>query len=175
LIDVTIFNNEAEIVNITEYTAKLKERGVLKTHADKQIGDYIERSKVRQVFSALELKDPNRPKEAVTLYFLNQKCLITEQVVEDAPSFPMFGGLSPTGTGIAYMIVDEHRLFPAENIAHEVLHALGLPHSFKEADNKNKEHTFKKGRTANYMDYGNRKRQLWKWQWELLHQSKFLK
>lgn len=160
---------------ISQYTAKLKQRGILKTHADKQIGGYIERSKVRQALSTLELKDPNRPKEAVTLYFLNQKCLITEQVVEDAPSFPLFGGLSPTGTGIAYMILDEYNHFPAENIAHEVLHALGLPHSFPETDNTNKKHTFKKGRTTNYMDYNNPKKQLWKWQWELLHQSKFLK
>ena len=93
------------------------------------------------------------------------------------PSFPMIGGLSPTGQGIAYMTLDEFNRFPAENIIHEVMHALGLSHSFTEEgnDSSNKKHTFKQGRTTNYMDYNNPKKYIWKWQWELFHQSKYAK
>ncbi|GIM56848.1 hypothetical protein CAPN006_12410 [Capnocytophaga canimorsus] len=60
---------------------------------------------------------------------------------------------------------------------HEIMHALGLEHTFAEDTKKdqNKKHIFNKGGTRNYMDYDNNKEYTQKWQWELMRKSKYIK
>ena len=58
---------------------------------------------------------------------------------------------------------------------HELMHALGLEHIFEEKEHPNKEHIFRKGSTENYMDYDNTKETTFKWQWDILRNSKYLK
>ena len=60
-------------------------------------------------------------------------------------------------------------------IPHELMHALGLEHTFEEKDHPNKEHIFREGSTENYMDYNNTKETTFKWQWDILRSSKYLK
>ena len=60
-------------------------------------------------------------------------------------------------------------------IPHEVMHALGLEHTFEEKEHPNKEHIFREGSTKNYMDYNNKKKTTFKWQWDILRSSKYLK
>ena len=60
-------------------------------------------------------------------------------------------------------------------IPHELMHALGLEHTFEEKNHPNKEHIFSKGNTKNYMDYNNTKETTFKWQWDILRSSKYLK
>ncbi len=55
------------------------------------------------------------------------------------------------------------------------MHALGLEHTFEEKEHPNKEHIFRKGSTKNYMDYNNKKKTTFKWQWDILRSSKYLK
>ncbi|WP_259343376.1 hypothetical protein [Capnocytophaga canis] len=66
---------------------------------------------------------------------------------------------------------------PAVDIPHEIMHALGLPHTFKENSQKDskKKHIFNQRSTKNYMDYQNPKKHTQKWQWELMRKSNFLK
>ena len=59
-------------------------------------------------------------------------------------------------------------------IPHEIMHALGLEHTFEEKDHPNKEHIFRKRRTKNYMDYDNTKETTFKWQWEKMRTSKWI-
>ncbi|OEK08346.1 hypothetical protein A8C32_02525 [Flavivirga aquatica] len=62
----------------------------------------------------------------------------------------------------------------SENIAHEVLHGIGLEHTFKTAEPI----VYKKGTTNNYMDYREHKGEKYhteKWQWEELHKSPYTK
>ena len=61
------------------------------------------------------------------------------------------------------------------DIPHELMHALGLEHTFEEKNHPNKEHIFSKGNTKNYMDYNNTKKTTFKWQWDILRSSKYLK
>jgi Metallo-peptidase family M12B Reprolysin-like len=53
-------------------------------------------------------------------------------------------------------------------VAHEIMHALGLEHTFVETGII-KTHTFEAGKTKNYMDYNNTKVTTFFWQWRLLH------
>ena len=55
------------------------------------------------------------------------------------------------------------------------MHALGLEHTFEEKNHPNKEYTFWKDMTNNYMDYNNKKEVTFKWQWDILRSSKYLK
>ena len=55
------------------------------------------------------------------------------------------------------------------------MHALGLEHTFEEKNHPNKEHIFSKGNTKNYIDYNNTKKTTFKWQWDILRSSKYLK
>ena len=55
------------------------------------------------------------------------------------------------------------------------MHALGLEHTFEEKEHPNKEHIFRKGSTENYMDYDNTKETTFKWQWDILRKSHYLK
>ena len=59
-------------------------------------------------------------------------------------------------------------------IPHEVMHGLGLEHTFEEKEHPNKEHIFRKGSTENYMDYNNTKETTFKWQWELARASEWI-
>ncbi|TRX30660.1 metallopeptidase [Flavobacterium sp. ZT3R18] len=54
---------------------------------------------------------------------------------------------------------------PSVEIPHEIMHALGLQHTFK----KGEKHIFEVGKTDNYLDYNNNKINTFTWQWQLLH------
>ncbi|MCF6350329.1 MAG: hypothetical protein L3J23_04790 [Flavobacteriaceae bacterium] len=169
LIDVNIVNDNAEIIDISEYKEDLKEKGTLKKHLDDKIGKYIERERILRIFSRIDIKHTKNT-SIINLYSINRKCLHTKDINTDG-TYKMFGGLSLTSTGLAYMTLEEGDKIQAENIIHEIMHALGLEHTFsiKAA------HTFKPTKTKNYMDYENVKRLTWKWQWERLQKYTHLK
>jgi hypothetical protein len=172
LIDVTITNNSPKIVDFTEYSQKLKTRGFLKTHPVVEVGNYIERSRKHVVLHYINETHSNRDVNKITVYFINQKC-INEKDIKPDGKYKTSGGISPTGDGIAYLVLDPDGKIATENIIHEVMHALGLRHTFNEGKvdkTKRAKHQFKDHKTENYMDYENNKRHTYKWQWEKLHQ-----
>ena len=61
-----------------------------------------------------------------------------------------------------------------KEIPHELMHALGLEHTFEEKNHPNKEYTFWKNMTNNFMDYNNKKEVTFKWQWELVRISHWI-
>ncbi|WP_417784745.1 hypothetical protein [Tenacibaculum sp.] len=177
LIDVTIKNKDVTTIDISEYSQKLKERGFLKKHFDDKIGNYIERSRKEAVLYCIRKKHSNRDTDKITVYFINQKCIDEKEIKPDG-TYDMSGGFSPTGEGRAYLVLDSNDKIEAENIIHEVMHALGLRHIFKEDEvdkDERAKHLFKDYKTDNYMDYKNNKRHTYKWQWEKLHQYPKLK
>lgn len=174
LIDVNITNNEATIVDISGYYEGLKKHKFIKEHVDDRIGSYIERSKKATVLSYLN-HSHKEDTSKITVYFINQKCINETDITEDS-QFKATGGVSPTGTGIAYMVLDPEGNMSPGNIVHEILHALGAHHTFKEDEHKSKlEHELKIGKTDNYMDYHNTKKHTYKWQWKQLHKYPKLK
>ena len=175
LIDITVSNNPANIVDVTEYTERQKQKGVLKKHSDNRIGNYIERNLVSRVFGTIGIKH-NEDKTKLTLYVINRKCITTADIT-DSGAFSMVGGLSPTGTGISYMVLGDENKIDLRNVMHEVMHSLGLKHTFlKRGENlANFIHIFEKEKTKNYMDYKTTKLYTRKWQWKKLHQYSHLK
>ena len=62
-----------------------------------------------------------------------------------------------------------------KEIPHELMHALGLDHTFLENKLPNKKILFDEGSTKHYMDYNNKKEVTFKWQWDILRKSPYLK
>lgn len=52
-------------------------------------------------------------------------------------------------------------------VCHEILHCLGLYHSFS----NNGKHTFEKKKTSNIMDYSTNAISLWRWQWNVIRNA----
>ena len=76
---------------------------------------------------------------------------------------------------VCVMFLANDKLQTEGEIPHELMHALGLEHTFEEKNHPNKEYTFWKDLTNNYMDYNNKKEVTFKWQWDILRSSKYLK
>ncbi|EFS97962.1 hypothetical protein HMPREF1977_0874 [Capnocytophaga ochracea F0287] len=74
-----------------------------------------------------------------------------------------------------FLANDPYKIQPSVEIPHELMHALGLEHTFEEKEHPNKEHIFRKGSTENYMDYDNTKETTFKWQWDILRKSPYVK
>ncbi|MHC9089991.1 type VI secretion system tube protein TssD [Tenacibaculum sp. IMCC1] len=168
LIDAPITNNSATLIDISQHSTKFKNYGFLKKHPNVNIGNYIERSRKEVILSAISSKhveDVNK----LTVYFINQKC-INEKDIQPNGKYKTMGGVSPTGTGVAFLVLDPNGNIETENIIHELMHAMGLRHTFKGA-----EHEFKSSKTDNYMDYQNNKKHTYKWQWEKLQEYSKLK
>ena len=105
------------------------------------------------------IADTQHNSSKLTLYCINRR--LANSTNPDG-SYALVGGFSPTKTGIAYISKGRSGdVMAEENIIHEVLHALGMKHSFA-----NGPHTFEQGKTDNYLDYNNSKRHTWHWQWE---------
>ena len=81
----------------------------------------------------------------------------------------------PQDEEFCMMFLGNKEVFPDVEIPHELMHALGLEHTFEEKEHPNKEHIFREGSTENYMDYNNKKKTTFKWQWDILRSSKYLK
>ena len=81
----------------------------------------------------------------------------------------------PQDEEFCMMFLANDKLQTEGEIPHELMHALGLEHTFEEKEHPNKEHIFREGSTQNYMDYNNTKKTTFKWQWDILRSSKYLK
>lgn len=176
LIDISIQNQIADVSDISSKATGLKNGGFIKK--DKVAGDYIELDKKEAVlnFASGSMMDKSKLTNGINVYFFNLKCIASKNISTNG-AYDMSGGLSPTGQGDAYLVLDDNKKIEGENISHEVMHAIDLFHTFKENPIKdaNKEHTFDFGKTKNYMDYKNSKQHTFKYQWEKLHKSKFAK
>ena len=77
---------------------------------------------------------------------------------------------------ICMMFLANKEIYTDVEIPHELMHALGLPHTFYEDQFvNNQKHLFSKYKTNNYMDYSRNKKTTFKWQWDILRKSPYLK
>ena len=161
LININITNDPANIIDISAENARLKREGILKSSTNH---NYIE-SNLKQRFVDTVRSNHVAQNSIVTLYLVNRKCLVTGDLGEDGGQYKVVAGFSPTGTGVAYGILDGEGDLQHTAIMHEIMHGLGLRHTFSTLAT----HTFKNKKTKNYMDYSPSKKYTWKWQWTKLH------
>ncbi|WP_373811120.1 hypothetical protein [Porphyromonas macacae] len=104
----------------------------------------------------------------VYLFLTNLKC---ETIKDGLPGFN--NGITSGNVSLMFL-GNKGQIDPATEIPHEVMHALGVGHTFlnqgKERQSSQK-HLFNKTKTDNYMDYDNSKITTWKWQWEIMRES----
>ena len=78
---------------------------------------------------------------------------------------------------ICMMFLANKEIYTDVEIPHELMHALGLAHTFDEEGryHRNRKHLFSKYKTNNYMDYSRNKKTTFKWQWDILRKSPYVK
>ncbi len=167
LIDITPINKIAKTVNLSEKKTYLKEENIIKEFGR---DSYIE-NKYKKVFISEVEKKIDINKNIITLLLVNRKCLITGARGENGDSFKAVAGFSYTGTGVAYGILDPSGRLISSNIIHELMHSLGLTHTFSDRA----KYKMKPKKTKNYMDYNTIKKTTFKYQWEQLYNYSKLK
>ncbi|WP_271783476.1 type VI secretion system tube protein TssD [Aquimarina algiphila] len=205
LIDVDFANPTAELLDIpaikamtSKAVAATTDKSAIKdkkamTHYVKNIESafldkdtilYTEKDKNNFVQNLHGLKNymdakqsKNKGFDEVYVYFTNLKCGIF-----GGETVSYNNGVSFTGQGVSLMFLKNLENQPSVEVPHEVMHALGLPHTFQKKDSKNnvvinpsQKHTFTMGSTDNYMDYKNTKKHTFKHQWEKLYKNKYVK
>jgi Hemolysin coregulated protein Hcp (TssD) len=175
LIDIAFKNLTANTANLTSQNNDFIKHNIL---IEKDGKIFINR-KFETFFTDTIQKADAPSNDALTLYFVNRRCMSETEIQKliDNPEdgYELVGGFSAVGTGIAYGVLDDYEKIMDENIIHELLHSLGLHHTFKDG-----KHLFEKTKTKNYMDYKNTKETIWAWQWQEVHNwlntnTKFLK
>jgi len=167
LIDVKIKNEKPNTIDLSKHKDSLKNKGIIvKTPSY----HYIEKDKKGQ-FVAHVMNEFKGDNTILNLFLVNRSCMVSGATGEDGGAFELVAGFSPTGTGYSYGILNEKNDLLPTAIAHEVMHSLGLHHTF---ETKSK-HSFKDKSTKNYMDYNSAKEYTYKWQWQQLHEYRHLK
>lgn len=103
--------------------------------------------------------------DTIVLILTKLKCY--KQMATNPPVYA--NGFTRTGKGLCIMALGNPDLELSVDIPHEIMHALGLEHTFS-IDSGYK---ILKGETDNLMDYNNTKEHTYKWQWDKLHKSKY--
>ncbi|WP_234859197.1 type VI secretion system tube protein TssD [Aquimarina aquimarini] len=196
LIDLDIVNEEADILDIHKLRAltaksKLDQKGnyikqsLAEFDTTFQKGDRIKFTEadkttflreLHHLYKADTIGTTNVANEII-LFLTNLKC----RIPNNNDAYDYSNGISLTASGVSAMFIKNEKIQSAVEIPHEVLHAIGLPHTFIEKDkkgktiNKGQKHTFTKKSTKNYMDYSSIKKQTHKWQWDQLYNSKYTK
>ncbi len=109
--------------------------------------------------------------DTIILILTNLKCTYTD----DAGAPHSTNGITLTDNGISAMIFGNKQTSPSIEIPHELMHALGLQHTFnKEGEAAGEfKHLLYKGTTDNYMDYTDNSKKTYKWQWDKLFKSRY--
>ncbi|MEN7548368.1 hypothetical protein AAG747_10645 [Rapidithrix thailandica] len=105
----------------------------------------------------------------IYVYLTNLECNEPNTTNQEKVNYK--NGISKGNVCVLFLGNNENK--PYKEVPHEVMHSLGLPHTFPENTEKDvsKDHIFKQTKTDNYMDYNNTAKHTYKWQWQRLHNS----
>ena len=182
LIDINIVNGESEILDLTKTItdkAEIKFVAGIRKHIeegskDRAKGDEEERKALMSNLKSLHTvrnKD-NLAQNELTLLLTNLKCIIP---VADSEEGGSNNGI--TLHGVSLMFLGNDKKFPKQEIPHEIMHSIGLEHTFKEKNDTptSKKHTYTEKSTPNYMDYEGDQNRTFYWQWEKMYNSSYSK
>jgi hypothetical protein len=176
LIDIKIVNENAENLDITLPTTNPLEGAFIdrmKTNLEVGKNNIVkqdDKSKIDLMTSLNTLHQQRQKRlqsDEITLYLTNLKSGSSKESLTDSDQTIVSynNGATIGKLSLMYLGNDIQLMKPSVEIPHEIMHALGLQHTFK----KGEKHIFEVGKTDNYMDYNNNKINTFTWQWQLLH------
>jgi hypothetical protein len=176
LIDIKIINKSAEILDVTLPTTNKAEQVFIdriKTNLEVGKKDCVkqdEQSRINFIrdLNALHRKRQNSEQISdIYLYLTNIKSNSQKEspTNSDETIISSNNGATIGNTSLMFLGNDSQFMKTPVEIPHEVMHALGLQHTFKAGE----KHIFEPKSTKNYMDYDNEKINTFFWQWQLLH------
>ncbi|WP_281322243.1 type VI secretion system tube protein TssD [Flavobacterium aestivum] len=176
LIDIKIVNENSENLDITlPVTNKPEQAHIdrMKTNLevgknDSVIQDDKNKINLTTALNTLHLLRQKRLQaDEITLYLSNLKSGSITQSPTDSNKDLISSNNGATFGNLCLMFLgnDRQYMYPSVEIPHEIMHALGLKHTFDERE----KYYFEGEMTKNYMDYSLEKEYTWKWQWDLLH------
>ena len=179
LINVKVVNDRAESLEIIQPTINLLEKSFIdrvKMNLETGKKDSVKQTDSNKTnllanLNSLHLTKQNRESnDEIYLYLTNLKSGSQKESATDSENIEILSNNGATYKNICIMFLGNENKFPDVEIPHEIMHAMGLPHTFKDKDlDKPKKHTFKQKATKNYMDYALKKEYTWFWQWQQLH------
>ena len=181
IFNIKILNPIAEILDITKpLTDTFEQAFIDRIKKNLEVGkiDSVkqdEQSRINFIrdLNTLHLKRQNRDQSNdIHLYLTNIKSSSQKESPTDSEVtiIRSNNGATVNLASLMFLGNDAQLMKTPVEIPHEIMHALGLPHTFKDEDTiKPKKHTFKVGATKNYMDYNNTKETTFFWQWQQLH------
>jgi Hemolysin coregulated protein Hcp (TssD) len=165
LIDISLENENPNIIDLTSKKEFLEKSNILVNGTS----NYI-KSELKKQFTGNLQQISSPSKTCITLYLVNRNCLDAKNAIKaEEDGIDSIGGFSPINSGYAYGIMVLNKMLPFA-IAHEIMHAIGLDHTFD-----NGKHKFDPKTTRNYMDYSDSKDYTYKWQWEIAREHSLLK
>lgn len=165
LIDIKVENINANIADLSLLKGEMENKTRVIIFNDIERHYYINDNRKQTLVGYIQ-RENKASETALTMYFINMRCIKPSEVAksQNEDDFSLTGGFSPTGTGVAYGVLDMNNVIKEENIIHELLHAVGLQHTFKTES----KHQFKFSQTKDYMDYNNSKEVTYCWQWQIV-------
>jgi hypothetical protein len=160
LIDIKIVNQNAEILDITLPIVNLSEQAFvdrIKTNLEEGKNNSVKQDKNSKIalmatLNTLHQQRQNRMQsDEITLYLTNLKSGSTKESLTDSDQDMVSSNNGTTIGNISLMFLgnDRQLMKPDVEIPHEIMHAAGLQHVFKDENiDKPKKHTFEKGTTG---------------------------
>ncbi len=176
LIDIKITNVNSETLELTLPITNPAEQTFIdgiKTNLETGSIDNVkqdEKSKIKLIASLNGLhlgRQKGQPNDEIYLYLTNLKSSSQKESPTDSEQIITSSNNGGTIGTVCLMFLgnDRQLIKPQVEIPHEVMHALGLEHTFKAGE----KHIFKIKSTRNYMDYDNPKESTFYYQWKQLH------
>lgn len=176
LIDIKIVNQSAEILDITlPVTNPLEQAFIDRMKTNLEVGkkdsvkqDNKSKTDLMIALNTLRKQRQNRQQtDEITLYLTNLKSGSSTESSTDGDQTIVSSNNGATVGNLCLMYLgnDSQLMKPPVEIPHEIMHGLGLQHTFKNGE----KHIFEISKTKNYMDYNNEKINTFIWQWKSLH------
>ena len=121
---------------------------------------------LNQLFILSKIENKIETINEIILFLTNFQCTGDKSAKEVPDSNNGF----TYGKSVIMMFLGNENKKPKVEIPHEIMHALGLEHTFDPKET----YLFTKGATKNYMDYDNKKKYTFKWQWVKMRESKWI-
>ena len=121
---------------------------------------------LNQLFILSKIENKIETINEIILFLTNFQCTGDKSAKEVPDSNNGF----TYGKSVIMMFLGNENKKPKVEIPHEIMHALGLEHTFDPKET----YLFTKGATKNYMDYDNSKEYTFKWQWVKMRESKWI-